>query len=170
MKDPAMKRILSVSALCAVLGHAAWAQSPVLPAVPIEITHGWARATAATAKTGAAYLTIVNKGASDDRLIAVAGPVAAKAELHVTSMDNGVMKMRPIAAVDIKAGATAELKPGGMHIMLIGLAAPLKEGQSFPLALTFEKAGTVAITISVEKAGAMGDHAMPDMKTPGMKM
>jgi copper(I)-binding protein len=158
-----MTRMLYAAALCVALGSAAWAQS----AAPIEISHAWARATAANAKTGAAYLTIANKGGGDDRLVAVSGPVAAKAELHVTSMDNGVMKMRPLQAVDVKAGATAELKPGGMHIMLIGLAAPLKVGQSFPLTLTFEKAGTIPVTVTVEKAGAM---EMPDMKMPGMKM
>jgi copper(I)-binding protein len=160
LKDPAMKSFLYALVLCAGIGHAALAQSPS----SIEVTHAWARATAATAKTGAAYLTLVNKGASDDRLVALAGTVAAKAELHVTSAENGVMKMRPIAGVDIKAGGQAELKPGGTHIMLVGLAAPLKEGQTFPLTLTFEKAGTVEVTVTVEKAGAMGDHAMPGMK------
>jgi len=153
-----MKTVLYALLLCGGLGHAALAQS----AGSIEVSHAWARATAATAKTGAAYLTLANKGASDDRLVAVAGTVAAKPELHVTSMENGVMKMRPLPGVDIKAGGQAELKPGGMHIMLIGLAAPLKEGQTFPLTLTFEKAGTVEVTFTVEKAGAMG--AMPGMK------
>jgi hypothetical protein len=157
-----MKQLLYVFTLCAALGPAALAQSN--PGAPIEITHAWARATAATAKTGAAYLTIANKGASDDRLVAAATPAAAKAELHVTSMDGAVMKMRPIAAVDIKAGAQAEFKPGGMHIMLVDLAAPLKVGQSFALTLTFEKAGRVETTVTVEKPGAMGDHAMPGMK------
>lgn len=161
-----MKTILYALVLCAGLGQSALAQS----AGSIEVTHAWARATAATAKTGAAYLTLVNKGTSDDRLVAVAGTVAAKAELHVTNAENGVMKMRPLAAVEVKAGGQAELKPGGMHIMLVGLAAPLKEGQQFPLTLTFEKAGTVEVTVTVEKAGAMGDHAMPGMTMPGMKM
>lgn len=156
-----MKKLLYAAALCvgfaAVAGFSALAQSG-----PIEIPHAWARATAATAKTGAAYLTIANKGASDDRLVAVAAPVAAKAELHVTSMDNGVMKMRPLDGVEVKAGGHAELKPGGMHIMLVGLTAPLKAGQKFPLTLTFEKAGKVEVMVTVEKAGAMG--AMPGMK------
>jgi periplasmic copper chaperone A len=160
LKDPAMKRFLYTLVLCAGIGHAALAQT----AGSIEVTHAWARATAATAKTGAAYLTLVNKGASDDRLVAIAGTVAAKPELHVTSAENGVMKMRPLPAVEVKAGAQAELKPGGMHIMLIGLAAPLKEGQTFPLTLTFEKAGKVEVTFTVEKAGAMGGGAMPGMK------
>jgi copper(I)-binding protein len=170
VKDPAMKRLLHARvlwapalwalALSAALGQAAVAQSN--PA-PIEVTHAWARATATTAKTGGAYLTIANKGASDDRLIAAATSVAAKAELHVTSMDGSVMKMRPLAALDVKAGGQEELKPGGMHIMLFGLTAPLKEGQRFPLALTFEKAGKVDVMVTVEKPGAMGG-AMPGMK------
>jgi hypothetical protein len=157
-----MKRLLLAFMLCLGFGTAALAQTG--PTESIGIAHAWARATSATAKTGAAYLTVTNKGPNDDRLVAVASQVADKAELHTTLMDNNVMKMRPLAAVDVKAGGQAELKPGGMHIMLIGLKAPLKVGDKFPVTLSFEHAGKIEIMVTVEKAGGIGDHAMPGMK------
>jgi copper(I)-binding protein len=157
-----MKKIFAAFAVIAALAQPVLAQTTPLPTM--EITHAWARATAASARTGAAYFTIANRGASDDRLVAAASPVAVKAELHTTIDDGGVMKMRPLAAVDVKAGGKAELKPGGMHLMLIDLKAPLKVGQSFPVTLTFEQAGPIELMVTVEKAGAMSDGAMPGMK------
>jgi copper(I)-binding protein len=155
---------LAVGLVLAVPSAAQTAMAQTTPGSTIEIAHPFARATAVTAKTGAAYFTIVNTGTSDDRLIAASSPIAEKAELHSTIDDKGVMRMRPLAAIEVKAGGRVELKPGGMHLMLTGLKAPLKVGQSFPLTLTFEKAGAVAVTVSVEKAGAMGGHDMPGMK------
>ena len=91
-----------------------------------------------------------------DRLVAASTPVADKAELHTMSMSGMVMKMRPIAGVNIPAGQKVTLAPGGMHIMLIGLKKPLQAGQSFPLALTFAQAGTRTVEVAVEKVGATG--------------
>jgi copper(I)-binding protein len=99
----------------------------------LEIKTPWARATPGHAENGAAYLTIVSPTA--DRLTAASSPVAKKAELHTMSMEGGVMRMRPLAAIDIPAGQTVTLSPGGMHIMLLGLTQPLHQGQSFPLTL-----------------------------------
>jgi periplasmic copper chaperone A len=127
----------------------------------IAIEHAWARAT--PGKIGGVFMTIVNKGSVDDRMIAAETPVAAKAELHRTIEEKGVMEMRPVPALEVKAGVSVELRPGSFHVMLFGLKEPLTEGRSFPLTLTFEKAGKVETTVSVEKAGAMGDM-------PGMKM
>lgn len=157
-----MKKLLLAIALCAGLGQVALAQTA--PTKSLGIAHAWARATAATARTGAAYLTITNKGTSDDRLIGVASPVAAKAELHTSQMDNNIMRMRPLDGVEVKAGGRAELKPGGIHIMLIGLRTPLKVGEKFPVTLSFEKAGEIEIMVTVERPGGMGDRAMPGMK------
>jgi periplasmic copper chaperone A len=135
----------------------------------IEVEHAWARATSTAAKTGVVYLTLVSNEGTDDRLIATATPSADKAELHTTLEDKGVMKMRPVEdGVAIKAGGRTELKPGGTHIMLIGLKAPLKAGTSFPLTLTFEKAGAVEMMVTVEKPGAVTSqgvhHNMPGME------
>jgi periplasmic copper chaperone A len=131
---------------------------------PIEISHAWARATAASATNGAVYLMVSNRGTADDRLTGASTTVASKAEMHITLNDNGVMKMRPVADVPVKAGGSAQFKPGGMHIMLLGLKHPLKAGESFPLTLTFEKAGAVETMVKVEKAGAAGPGSMPGMK------
>jgi copper(I)-binding protein len=145
------------------LGLAPFAIAQTSTPATIEIAHAWARATAASAPTAAAYLTIINRGATDDRLTGVATPVAERAEPHITLMDSGVMKMRPIAVIEVKAGQQVELKPGAMHIMLVGLKAPLKEGAKVPLTLTFAKAGTVEATAVVMKAGATAGHVMPGM-------
>ncbi len=119
----------------------------------LEVSHAWARATPAKAETGAAYVTIQSPTA--DRLLSATSPVAKKVELHTMEMAGMVMKMRPIAGLDIPAGQEVALKPGGEHIMLIGLQHPLREGQSFPLTLNFENAGAHTVTVAVEKAGAM---------------
>jgi copper(I)-binding protein len=152
-----MLRSIVLLSLLAVAGVApAAAQAPA-----IEVDHAWARATPAGARTAALYLTLVNKGASSDRLVAVSTPVAGKAEVHSSTTENGVMQMRPVAALEVKPDSRTVLKPGGYHVMLMELKGPLKEGQSFAITLTFEKAGAVEATATVEKLGAA---AMPGMK------
>jgi copper(I)-binding protein len=135
-----------------VVASAALAQTNQL-----EVSNAWARATPGKAENGAAYLTI--QSPTPDRLLSVTSPVAKKAELHTMSMEGMVMKMRPLADLDIPAGQPVTLKPGGQHVMLLGLDAPLREGQSFPLTLTFEKAGTRTVTVAIEKPGAAGPAA-----------
>jgi copper(I)-binding protein len=120
----------------------------------VVIKQAWARATAGSASTGVVYLTLEAKPQANDRLLAVATPAADEAELHIAFTENGVAKMRPVSAVDVNDGAPIVMKPGGLHIMLMGLKAPLKEGQSFPLTLTFEKAGAVETSVAVRGAGA----------------
>ena len=120
----------------------------------LEVSHAWARATPGKAENGAAYVTIRSPIA--DRLVAASSPMAAKTELHTMSMQGMVMKMRQLAGLDIPAGQPVTLKPGAEHIMLMGLHGPLREGQSFPLVLTFEKAGPREVTVAVEKPGAAG--------------
>lgn len=164
-----MQRIAAIF-LFAVLGAAlAWAQSS-----GISVQQPWARATPGGAQTGAAYMTIVNGAAADDRLVAASTPVAGSAQIHEMSMENGVMKMRQIPGLDVKAGATVSLAPDGYHVMLIGLKQPLKEGDSFPLTLTFAKSGKQVVQVKVAKIGAMQPGAAgaePDMHPmPGMVM
>jgi copper(I)-binding protein len=134
---------------CLLIANGAMGQTGQL-----EIKTPWARATPGHAENGAAYVTIVSP--TTDRLTAVSSPVAKKVELHTMSMEGGVMRMRPLAAIDIPAGQTVTLSPGGMHIMLLDLAQPLREGQSFPLTLSFDHAGARQVTVAIEKAGAMG--------------
>jgi copper(I)-binding protein len=123
----------------------------------IELKDAWARATPSGAEIAAAYLTI--QSPVTDRLIGVSTPAAKKAELHTMSMEGGVMKMRPLEGFDLSAGQPVTLKPGGTHIMLVGLTRPLQQGQSFPLTLVFEKAGNKDVTVTVEKPGAMAPSA-----------
>jgi copper(I)-binding protein len=114
------------------------------------------RATPGHAENGVAYLTIVSPTA--DRLTAVSSPVAKKAELHTMSMGGGVMKMRPLTAIDIPAGQAVTLNPGGMHIMLLGLTQPLHQGQSFPLTLSFDHAGPREVTVLIEASSPTAER------------
>jgi copper(I)-binding protein len=132
----------------------AGAAQPSAAAGRIEIEQPWARATPGTAQIGAVYLTIRSPAA--DRLVSASSPVAARAEFHESAMSGMVMKMRRLAGVAIPAGQGVAFAPGGMHIMLVGLEAPLREGQSFPLTLTFARAGPQTVTVLVGKVGAMG--------------
>jgi hypothetical protein len=125
----------------------------------VQVSNAWARATPGSAQTGAVYVTI--QSPTEDRLVAASTPVAKKAELHTMSMEGMVMKMRPVAGIDIPAHQAVTLHPGGMHIMLVGLAKPLEVGQSFPLTLTFAKAGRRIVNVTVQKIGAMGPAPAP---------
>jgi len=139
----------------------------------IHVDQAWARATPGSAKTGAIYLTVTNKGTTPDTLIAASTPAAEKAELHQMKMANGVMEMRPVPTLAIAPGESIVLDPKtGYHIMLVGLKGPLKEGDRVPLSLTFEHAGTQQTVATVAKIGAMhaGEmSAMPGMSMPGMQ-
>ena len=152
-----MKRIILASGL--VLGLiSATVLAQQSDGAGIAVEHAWARASAGT--TGAAYFSISNQAKTPDRVLAVRSPVAEKAALHESKMENGVMEMRPLGALTIAPGQSVLLKPGADHVMLMGLKRPLKQGETFPLTLTFEKAGEVLVTVKVEGPGAMGADAM----------
>jgi len=119
----------------------------------LTIEHPWARPTGAGQATGGAYMKIVNGGA-DDKLVSISTEAAKNVELHEMKMEGDVMKMRQVDGIALKAGQTVELKPGGYHVMLIGLKAPLKVGDKIPAKLKFEKAGEVDVTLNVDAAGA----------------
>lgn len=124
----------------------------------ITISHAWARATVPGMQSGGGYLVISNAGAND-RLIAAQASVSEVVELHTMKMEGDMMKMQKVEAIEVPAGKTTELKPGGFHVMFINLKAPLKEGDTIPLRLKFEKAGDVALTMRVE-ALASSNHSM----------
>lgn len=125
----------------------------------LKIDHPFARATPPGAKTGGVFVTVENTGSQSDRLISVSSPVAGVADLHEMKVDAGVMRMRGVAALEVKPGETLELKPGGYHVMLSELRKPLKVGDKFPLTLKFENAGTVEVSVWVEEMGAGGSAA-----------
>ena len=119
----------------------------------LSIGHPWARPTGAGQATGGAYMKIANAG-GDDKLLSVSSDAAKSVELHEMKMEGDVMKMRQVDGIVLKAGQTVELKPGGYHVMLVGLKAPLKVGDKIPAKLKFEKAGEVDVTLNVDALGA----------------
>lgn len=131
----------------------------------LEIDHPWARPTAEGAKNGAAYLTLKNSGKEEDKLVSVQTPAAEKAEVHEHVHEGDIMKMRPLTGgVPVPPGETVAFKPGGYHIMLMGLKQKLEDGKNIPLKLTFAKAGDVDVEVKVEK------NPSPGQATGGMHM
>jgi hypothetical protein len=106
---------------------------------------------------GGGFLTIAG-GAAADRLLSANADVCATVELHTMRMDGNVMRMRPVEAIDVPAGTTVKLEPGGLHVMFVELKAPLKAGSSFPLRLRFEKGGEVTVQMKVQDAAPMAGH------------
>ena len=136
----------------------AGASEPAATLGGLHVMAPWARASIGAGKTAAVFFTLGNHGAAD-RLVAVETPVAGKAALHGHMEQDGVMKMRPVAAVEVPPGGHAELAPGGLHVMLMGLEAPLAEGARFPLTLVFEKAGRIEVQVPVLSATAAGSKS-----------
>ena len=124
----------------------------------IVIDHPWARATAPRMMAGAVFLTLNNRGDTDDRLVSAASPASEIVELHTHLMDGGIVRMRQVEAIAVPAGGTTVLKPGGLHVMLIGLNGQLMVGKSFPLTLTFERTGSVEVTVVIKPIGHQGAH------------
>jgi copper(I)-binding protein len=163
-----MKKMIAMS-FCAVLigvisGSSARAEE--VKAGDLVISQAWSRATPNGAK-------IENKGTTADKLVGVSGEVSDKIEVHEMSMNNGVMKMRPVdGGLTIEPGKTVKLGPNGYHLMIMDLKSPLKQGGKVPVTLEFEKAGKVAVTLDVQGIGAQapsgGDGTMK--MSPGMKM
>ena len=151
-----MKPVLQFFAFATLLALVgAPAQAQEVKAGDLVITQAWSRATPGGAKIAGGFLTIENKGAAPDRLTAVSGDVAGKVEIHEMAMNNGVMTMRPLdKGLPIEPGKTVKLAPGGLHLMLMDLKNPLKQGDKVPLTLEFEKAGKVALSLDVQGVGA----------------
>ena len=134
----------------------------------MRVENAWSR-PALQGRTGVVYLTVIDDGAAD-RLTSVASPVAAQATLHESVTENGVAKMRGVAALPVAQGKQLTLAPNGYHIMLMGLKQPLKQGDTFPITLGFANAGQVTVTVTVQKAGgnmSMNHDAMGGMSMPG---
>jgi copper(I)-binding protein len=153
--------IRSISIVLALLGGA-FAAAGVLAqdiqAKGFAITHAFTRATPPGAKVAGAFMTIENQGKEPDRLLGASSPVAGLVEIHEMAMEGGVMTMRAVKGIDVKPGAKVDLAPGGYHVMLEELKQPLKQGETIPLTLKFEKAGAIDIKVPVEAMGA-GSHA-----------
>ena len=132
--------------------------APAVAKTPAVHVSGWARATMPAQKNSAAYLSLHNAGAAPDRLLSVSTPAAPSATVHSTSMAGGVMRMRAAAGVTIAAGKAVTMKPGGLHIMLTGLRAPLRAGQRLPLTLRFQRAGVVRTSLPIKASEPKVGH------------
>lgn len=123
----------------------------------LELNGPFTRATLPNAPVAGGFLTIVNTGAEDDRLIAVSADFAKDGQIHEMAMQGDVMKMRQLdEGLVIPAGGSVTLEPGGLHMMFMGLTQPLVEGETAPVTLTFEKAGTVTLDLHILAPAA--DH------------
>ena len=128
--------------------------SPALAQIKIE--NAWSRATPPGAKIAAGYMTIRNASKTADKLLSVSSPAAEKVETHVTVKDGDIFRMREVKGYDVPAGGAFELKPGGAHLMLVNVRAPLKEGDKVPLTLRFERAGEVKTELNVGRLTGAG--------------
>jgi copper(I)-binding protein len=165
-----LMRSVASAALVTLLSAAA-VQAAEVKAGDLVISQAWSRATPGGAKVAGGFLTIENKGSTADRLLSGSAEVAGKVEIHEMSMDNGVMKMRPLdKGLPIEPGKTVKLMPGSYHIMLMDLKGGLKQGEHVPMTLQFEKAGKVQVTLDVEGVGAKAPGDGASMDHGGMKM
>ena len=150
-----MRIVVSIVVWVLVLGVWHFASAHEFAIGNLLVEHPWARASIGPARSGAIYVTLVNSGAEPDRLISTSTPVAARAAIHTHMIQNGIVRMRPVGAIEVAPSEPTVLEPGGLHIMLTGLKAPLQEGTLFDLILEFEHAGLVEILVFVQEAAAL---------------
>jgi copper(I)-binding protein len=143
-----LQRILRMTALVAAVVTLAACASPS-PAAALTVSGAWVRSLAAPNTPSAAYMTIKNDGATDDRLLSVTSDSAATVEMHQTDDMNGMMSMSALPDLPVLAHGQTVLAPGGTHLMLIGVSKPLKTGDKVVLTLKFDKAGTLTVSADV---------------------
>jgi periplasmic copper chaperone A len=152
---PRFHTILAAALLIGALSAIAPLAAHEFKAGKLMIDHPWSRETPAGAKTAAGYLKITNNGKEADKLVGGSAEGTDAVEVHQMTMENNVMKMRRLeGGVEIKPGQTVEFKPGGYHLMMIGLKEPFKKGSTVKGTLTFEKAGNVPVAFEVAAIGA----------------
>jgi hypothetical protein len=166
-------RAVLAAALVSLFSGLSPVQAEDVKAGDLVISQAWTRATPGGATIGGGFLTIENKGSAPDKLVGASSDGAGKVEVHEMAMNNGVMTMRPLeGGLAIDPGKSVRLAPGGLHLMMMGLKSPLKQGDKLAVTLQFEKAGKVAVKLDVEGVGAKGPPGEMDgmQKMPGMKM
>jgi copper(I)-binding protein len=163
--------VILLTALTTPMIFAAPTQAADYDAGSIHITQTWTRATPKGASSGAAYMTITNNGKTPDRVSCISSDASAQCQIHAMTMENGVMKMRPVeGGLEIKPGETVMLKPSGVHVMLVNLKHPLEQGNLVKATLKFENAGTINVECPVAAIGATAPGAPASgggMKTEG---
>jgi periplasmic copper chaperone A len=141
------------------LASSVMAQSPVAP----KVEGAWARPTVNGQAGGGAFLTLIGTTQAD-RLVSVTANVAKSVELHRMEMDGNTMRMREVNGIEVPAGQTVQLKPGGLHIMFVGLTQTLKNGATIPLTLRFEKGGEVKVNMKVMNQTALDAAGLGEAK------
>ena len=152
-----MSRIARRLACVAVVACslAATAQAEENTIANIVVTQAWSRATPGGSKVAGGYLTVENRGTVPDKLLSASTDVARKIEIHEMALTDGVMTMRPVeGGLTIEPGHNVKFAPGGLHLMIVGLVAPLKQGDQVSVSLTFEKAGKISVSFEVQGMGA----------------
>lgn len=142
----------------ALLGAALFSVSAVCIAGdgPLSANGGWVRLVPPVAGNSAAYMELHNSGTADEVIVAASSAVAEHVEVHQTTQVEGVMKMSEVENLTVPAGGDVTLKPGGYHIMLIGLKAPLQDAQQVPLTLNFASGATLQLSLPVRAMAGMG--------------
>jgi copper(I)-binding protein len=131
-------------------------------AAGLVVLDAWTRESPMMELAGAAYMVLENTTTVDDTLVRATSPAATVVELHRTAEgEDGTMAMMPVEEVPIPAGDRAVLEPGGYHIMLIGLVAPLVEGEAIEITLDFAQAAPQTISVPVRALGPMGSMGSP---------
>lgn len=149
--------LLKIAASDAAAHDHGMATSASVTAGDLEITQAWVRATLPGQPAAGGFLTIDNKGKEADRLLSASSPLTPVTQVHEMKMDGDVMKMAELAdGLEIPAGGKVELKPGGFHIMFMGLEKQITEGETVKVTLKFEKAGEVTVDLPVKPADAKG--------------
>ena len=145
-------RLVATLAIAAATALSSAATADEFKAGQLTIDHPWARPTIGSSKNSAAYMTLSNSGASADKLLTVKSDAAEHVALHESRMDGEIMRMVPVKdGIEVPPHGAVELKPLGLHVMLMGLRKPLKEGEEFSMTLVFAKQGDVEVQVEVEK-------------------
>ena len=152
--QPIKVLVLAILACVLSFGTAVYAQSAKIGG--LEIENAYTRATVPGQQVAGGFLKIENKGGVD-QLISASSPAAGEVQLHEMAMEGNVMKMRQLKEIPVPAGGAVELKPGGLHLMLMNIKAPFTAGDTVPVKLKFAKAGEVEVKFPVN---AMGGGAM----------
>ena len=154
------RRMMLAIVTLALAALPAMAQQPSAASAGVTVRDAWARATPTGATTGAAYMTLTSP--AGDVLTGASTPVAGQAAVHEMRMDGAVMRMRALeGGLVLPPGQAVTLQPGGLHVMLEGLKAPLKQGGTVPLHLTFRTAPALDLDVPVQAVGAAGPGGVP---------
>lgn len=158
-----MKLMAFVMTIIMVFVFAACGGNAAAPPPEISVMEPWSRPSPMAAGNGAVYMMLMNKGGQADTLVSVTSDIAEAVELHETKMEGDVMKMAPVqGGIEVPAGGSAELKPGGLHVMLINLKEELTPGQKIELTLNFKNSAPIKVEADVREMGESMDNMQHD--------